>query len=275
MKKILFLTIIYLSFFTSLSHAEPTAGELRDTIRKYISQQEKQLGIFAILDRNDGSIRPLELVGVHERVGKTGNFYYSCTDMRDLETGELRDLDFDISDEGGILRVVSVRIHKDDGIPRYTYGDKDELMPVTVLPIFPTQTAGKLSGRISFMDSDEGLRVNAVIKGLDEGQYAFHVHENGSCEDAGNAAGSHFNPDGNPHGSVENDGLHGAHAGDLGNIEVDANGKGVYGKIIPGLKYEGGAYGIKGRAIVIHERADDFSQPAGNAGERIGCAVLE
>lgn len=33
---------------------------------------------------------------------------------------------------------------------------------------------------------------------------------------------------------------------------------------------------IKGRSVVVHERADDYhSQPAGNAGKRIACGVIK
>jgi len=45
-------------------------------------------------------LRRLELVRVHERVGKTGDYYYSCTDMKDVNSGDELDLDFNISDEG-------------------------------------------------------------------------------------------------------------------------------------------------------------------------------
>lgn len=109
--------------------AEPTPDELRGTIRQHILKQEKGVGAFTIPDPLQiGKLRSLELVRVHERVGKTGDYYYSCTDMRDVATGELLDLDFDISDSGKTLKVVAVRIHKDDGDPRYTYDDKDNLI---------------------------------------------------------------------------------------------------------------------------------------------------
>jgi hypothetical protein len=62
---------------------------------------------------------------VHERVGKTGDYYYSCTDMLDAGSQELLDLDFDVEAEGGALEVVDVRIHKVSGKARYTYDDND------------------------------------------------------------------------------------------------------------------------------------------------------
>lgn len=115
----------------SPAFAEPTPDELRGTIRQHILKQEKGMGAFTIPDPLQiGKLRNLELVRVHERVGKTGDYYYSCTDMRDVATGELLDLDFDISDSGKTLKVVAVRIHKDDGDPRYTYDDNDNLIPL-------------------------------------------------------------------------------------------------------------------------------------------------
>lgn len=111
--------------------AEPTAEQLRTTIRDYIARQERQTGAFTIPDpREKGKLRTLTLVRVHERVGKTGDYYYSCTDMKDVAAGNLLDLDFDVADTGTELKVVAVRIHKDDGNPRYTYDDNDNLIRV-------------------------------------------------------------------------------------------------------------------------------------------------
>ncbi|MBI3317786.1 MAG: hypothetical protein HYZ90_01380 [Candidatus Omnitrophica bacterium] len=112
--------------------AEPSAEELRETIRQYIQDQEEGLGGFTLPDPNaKGKLRTLTLIRVHERVGKTGDYYYSCTDMKDVISGDELDLDFDVSDTGQELKVVAVRIHKDNGKPRYTYDDKDNLIPVS------------------------------------------------------------------------------------------------------------------------------------------------
>ncbi len=112
--------------------AEPSADQLRDTIRKYIQRQESKLGSFTIPDTKEkGKLRTLSLIRVHDRVGKTGDYYYSCTDMKDVVTGDQLDLDFDVSDTGKELKVVAVRIHKDNGKPRYTYDDNDNMIPVS------------------------------------------------------------------------------------------------------------------------------------------------
>ena len=110
--------------------AEPSAELLRQTIRDYIGTQEKLQGVFEIADERTGALRELQLVRVHDRVGKTGDYYYSCTDMTDVASGDLLDLDFDIEDQAGNLKVVDVRIHKDNGNPRYTYDENDKRIPV-------------------------------------------------------------------------------------------------------------------------------------------------
>lgn len=112
--------------------AEPSAEQLRNTIRAYVQTQEKLTGGFTIPDaKQKGKLRTLSLIRVHERVGKTGAYYYSCTDMKDVATGDELDLDFDVSDTGKELKVVAVRIHKDNGKPRYTYDAKDNLIPIS------------------------------------------------------------------------------------------------------------------------------------------------
>ena len=109
---------------------EPTAEELRQTIRDHVTQTTQQQGAFTIRDSMTKNSRTLTLVRVHERVGKTGDYYYSCTDMRDAASGELLDLDFDVEAKAGRLNVVDVRIHKVGGKARYTYDDQDNRIPL-------------------------------------------------------------------------------------------------------------------------------------------------
>lgn len=114
-----------------MARVEPSAEGLRQAIRDYISGIEADEGAFTIEDEITGDIRTLTLERVHERVGKTGDLYYSCTDMKDTKSGELLDLDFDVEQEpDGSLLVVDERIHKVNSQPRYTYDDKDNRIPV-------------------------------------------------------------------------------------------------------------------------------------------------
>lgn len=109
---------------------EPSAEQIRQAIRDYIAGIEQEEGAFTIEDEVTGGLRTLTLVQVHERVGKTGDSYYSCTDMTDASSGETLDLDFDVMEDDGALEVVDVRIHKVSGQARYTYDDQDNRIPL-------------------------------------------------------------------------------------------------------------------------------------------------
>ena len=109
----------------------PSAQRIRQTIRTYVQGAAHPTGVFAIKDPVTGTTRQLEFVRVHDRVWKTGSLYYSCTDMRDKQTGELLDLDFDVKATGENLKVVGARIHKVAGKARYTYDEHDNRIPVS------------------------------------------------------------------------------------------------------------------------------------------------
>ena len=112
-------------------NAAPSAEQIRQTIQSYVQGTAQKKGAFPITDPVTGTTRSLEFVRVHDRVGKTGSLYYSCTDMRDKKTGELLDLDFDVKATGGRLKVVDARIHKVAGQARYTYDAHDNRIPAS------------------------------------------------------------------------------------------------------------------------------------------------
>jgi len=109
---------------------EPTAEQLRQAIRDYVAEMEGAQGAFTIEHEVTGGSRTLTLEQVHERVGKTGNYYYSCADMKDTMTGEILDLDFDVEFSASGLDVVDVRIHKIEGNALYTYDANDNRIPL-------------------------------------------------------------------------------------------------------------------------------------------------
>ena len=109
---------------------EPTAEQIRDTISKYVQDTSQEEGAFYVDDEVTGETRELTLDHVHERVGKTGEYYYSCADMKDTKSGDLVDVDFDVEAADGVLDVVDVRIHKVNGKERYTYDENDNRIPV-------------------------------------------------------------------------------------------------------------------------------------------------
>jgi len=140
-----------------------------------------------------------------------------------------------------------------------------------------TSAGSKVSGTAKLTDTRQGLKVVVNVAGVPPGKHGLHIHEKGECGDQGKAAGGHFNPAGAPHGYLPKDGPAKAHAGDMGNLEVGPDGTGVATVLLPGvsLKETGSAPSVSGRAIIVHEKVDDFGQPTGNAGGRIGCGVIE
>jgi Cu-Zn family superoxide dismutase len=73
----------------------------------------------------------------------------------------------------------------------------------------------------------------------------------------------------------------GPHAGDLPNVEVAANGALAATVTLPGASLTappgspGALIDADGAALVLHAQADDYTtDPSGNSGARIACAVI-
>lgn len=132
----------------------------------------------------------------------------------------------------------------------------------------------QIRGVVSFIETEGGLKIRANIERAPEGRHGFHIHEFGSCDSEGREAGSHYNPGSTQHGLLASDGFENAHAGDLGNLDIDHKGRGNYETLLSGLSLSGGEHSVGGRAVILHENPDDFGQPTGNAGSRIACGVI-
>ena len=109
------------------------------------------------------------------------------------------------------------------------------------------------------------------LSGASPGKHAVHLHEKGDCSEGGKGAGGHFNPDGKNHGSPSDAERH---AGDFGNVTVGADGSGSATIVTNLLTISAGDQSCVGKAIIVHAKEDDFGQPTGNAGGRIGCGVV-
>jgi len=133
--------------------------------------------------------------------------------------------------------------------------------------------AATAKGTVRFTQLERGVEIHADITGLAPGSHGFHIHEYGDCSAAdGSSAGGHFNPDGKPHGAPDSAM---SHAGDYGNLTADASGHAVLTLVSRRITLDQGPTGVLGRAVIVHGNADDLtSQPAGNAGPRIGCGVI-
>lgn len=132
---------------------------------------------------------------------------------------------------------------------------------------------GEPLGSVELSQKANGTAIVAQLKGLPEGTHAFHVHEIGKCDPPFKSAGGHFNPTGLHHGIESADG---PHAGDLPNIYVPASGEVTFEMFNTRLAVDKILLDVDGAAIVIHEGPDDYrTDPAGAAGDRIACGVLQ
>ncbi len=138
-----------------------------------------------------------------------------------------------------------------------------------VAVLIPTK-GSPVMGTVTFTKIEKGTRVQAELSGVPAGKHGFHVHEYGDASSPdGKAAGSHFDPKmAKKHGDPSKNDVR--HLGDLGNIEASADGKATYDATYPDLPIDV----IVGHGLVVHEKADDFGQPVGNAGGRLAVGVI-
>lgn len=141
--------------------------------------------------------------------------------------------------------------------------------------VIESKSESTVKGTVVFTEKNGVVNMVADINGAAPGTHAIHIHDKGDCSAAdGSSAAGHWNPTKENHGKW---GTAPCHRGDIGNIEVGADGK---GKIT--MTTDLWCVGcndlnkdITGKAIIIHAKADDFTtQPTGNAGARLGCGVI-
>jgi superoxide dismutase, Cu-Zn family len=145
--------------------------------------------------------------------------------------------------------------------------------PAATASLRPT-TGNSTSGNVRFVQAGDQVIVTGEVRGLKPGAvHGFHVHEKGDCSSGdGNSAGGHFNPEGKPHGQ-HGQGAH--HAGDLPSLRADANGVVAINFESKTIRVGGGATDVVGRGLIVHRDPDDFTtQPTGNSGPRLACAVI-
>ena len=107
--------------------------------------------------------------------------------------------------------------------------------------LVPTD-GNRVAGTITFTQRRDEVEISGRITGLTPGKHGFHVHQYGDLSnlETGESAGGHFNPTDMPHGVLRLN----------------------------------GPQSIVGRAIVVHAKADEFTQPSGDAGDRVALGVI-
>jgi Cu-Zn family superoxide dismutase len=136
---------------------------------------------------------------------------------------------------------------------------------------------GKDVGAVTLTQTPAGVLLNLSVKGIPVGEHAFHVHAVGKCEAPFTSAGGHFNPGGKKHGMMA---AEGHHAGDMPNLHIPASGELTVEVLNAAITLDKGkpnsVFDADGSAIVIHAAQDDYkSDPAGDAGARIACGVVQ
>ncbi len=139
---------------------------------------------------------------------------------------------------------------------------------------FPDTT---VTGNVQFDAHPNGkvkMKLQISIPAKANKSVAVHLHAMGDCGDMGKAAGGHWNPTNAQHGKW---GSASFHSGDIGNVSLDAQGNGSM-ELETDLWSLGGdaRTNILNKTVMVHGGVDDYtSQPAGNAGTRIGCGIIK
>ncbi|WP_051443105.1 superoxide dismutase family protein [Curvibacter gracilis] len=146
--------------------------------------------------------------------------------------------------------------------------------PRAVADLQPTR-GNSVSGRLSFSQSGDVVRVSGQISGLKpNAEHGFHVHEKGDCSSGdGMSTGGHFNPGGSAHGRHD---ASAHHVGDLPVLKADAQGVARVDFESRGITLVAGPQSIVGKGLIVHRDPDDYTtQPTGNSGPRVACAVIQ
>jgi superoxide dismutase, Cu-Zn family len=144
----------------------------------------------------------------------------------------------------------------------------------TAVARLQSTTGNTATGTANFEQIAGKVRVRGEVRGLKpNAEHGFHVHEKGDCSSGnGNSAGGHFNPDGKPHGDP---GSLAHHAGDFPSLKADSAGVARFNFEATTISLGSGMADVVGKGLIVHANPDDYkTQPTGNAGARLACAVI-
>ncbi|MFA7234568.1 MAG: superoxide dismutase family protein [Terrimicrobiaceae bacterium] len=145
---------------------------------------------------------------------------------------------------------------------------------VDLIAVLRPTEGNKVAGTVNFSPVDGGkVEIIARVTGLKPlSEHGFHIHQYGDLStNDGMSMGDHYNPVDHEHGLLSQAVRH---AGDFGNLKADAQGAAILRLVVDNLSPAGQKNPIIGRGVVVHAKADDGSQPSGNAGARIAVGVI-
>lgn len=161
-------------------------------------------------------------------------------------------------------------------------GCQDQAVEVDTKAIVPVERAiaiikptdgNQVIGMVDFKQNKDEVDIVLRLEGLEPNTvHGWHIHEFGDLSDPnGKATGGHYNPEKHDHALPNKTKRH---AGDLGNLTVDAQGRAITELSVKNVSIDGAYNPILGRGVIIHAEEDDGGQPTGNAGGRIAQGVI-
>lgn len=155
-----------------------------------------------------------------------------------------------------------------------TPGPQPGLVPLASGTI--RNAAGERIGVATLSDTAGDVVLAVSVGQLTPGAHGLHLHAQATCTPPSfSSAGLHYNPTGREHGRLN---PRGPHLGDLPNLIVGADGSADTAfRVAPELAGTDSTSLLKtGGSLVVHAGPDDErTDPSGNSGERVACAVLE
>ena len=132
----------------------------------------------------------------------------------------------------------------------------------------------KAFGEATFEQVGDKVRVVVFAQNLPaDRELGFHIHEAGDCSSGdGMSAKGHFNPQAKPHAHPS---ATERHAGDMLALKADDYGNAHVDATLDIITVAPGPTSVVGRGLIVHASPDDYkTQPTGNAGARLACAII-
>jgi Cu-Zn family superoxide dismutase len=143
-------------------------------------------------------------------------------------------------------------------------------LPLKAEAKLESKSNSKVSGKIDFEQSADGMKVAYSIEGLvPSTKHGIHVHEKGDCSSMdAKSAGKHFAMIAKDNGTSKD--FPDQYAGDFPEIQANEKGKAVGSFLMPRLSFQG-QYSISEKAVIVHAAPDDMAKPSA---PRVACGVI-